>query len=166
VNPKLRHYAIGLLLAFFVGGYVIHALSTRSSAPDITFTTLDGKKISLSDQKGKLVLVNFWATTCGYCMNEMPNLVIAYNRFRDKGLEIVAIAMPNDSSERVNDYTRQHNLPFPVALDATGEAYRAFDTIQGTPTSFLIDRNGKIIETQLGGPDFEKFDAFLTKQLS
>jgi peroxiredoxin len=163
--PKLRNYVIGALLAFFFGGYVIHVLTAPTPAPAVTFSTLSGEKMNLTEQKGKIVLVNFWATTCGYCVYEMPNLVETYNRFRDKGFEVVAVAMPDDSADDVIGYTRKHGLPFPVALDAMGEANQAFGRVQATPTSFLIDKSGNIVENRRGGPDFDQLNAYLKQQL-
>ncbi|HYP67780.1 MAG TPA: TlpA disulfide reductase family protein [Thiobacillaceae bacterium] len=163
--PSLRKYLLGAILAFFVGGFVIHALTAKLIAPAATFTTLSGEKISLADQKGKVVLVNFWATTCSICAHEMPGLVDAYNAYKDKGLVVVAVAMPYDPPNYVLSYTQDRKLPFPVALDVMGEAMRAFGGVRGTPTTFLIGKDGTIVEQRTGELDFTRLDAYLRKEL-
>lgn len=163
--PTLRKYLIGFLLAFFFGGYVIHALTARSPAPPATFTTLTGEKIRLADQRGKVVLVNFWATSCSICAHEMPALVQAYNGYRDKGFVVVAVAMPYDPPNYVLSYAQDRKLPFPVALDTMGEAMNAFGEVRGTPTSFLIGKDGMIVEKRTGELDFSRLNAYLRKEL-
>ena len=164
-RPTLRKYLIGFLLAFFVGGFAIHALVAKVQAPPATFTTLTGEQISLPRLKGKVVLVNFWATSCSVCAHEMPAMVQTYNAYRNKGLVVVAVAMPYDPPNYVLNYARDRRLPFPVALDVMGEAMRAFGGIRGTPTSFLIGKDGTIVEQRTGELDFARLDAYLRKEL-
>lgn len=163
--PKLRNYVIGALLAFVIGGAIIYALVSRTPAPAIMFTTLTGEKISLADQKGKVVLVNFWATTCPGCVHEMPGLVQTYMKYKDKGLVVIAVAMPYDPPAYVSRFTQSRQLPFPVTLDATGEAVRAFGDVKLTPTSFIIGKDGTVVEQRIGELDFERLDAYLMKEL-
>ncbi len=163
--PSLRNYLVGALLAFFVGGFVIHALVAKVEAPPATFTTLKGEKISLPQLAGKVVLVNFWATTCPVCAHEMPGIVQAYNAYKNKGFVVVAVAMPYDPPNYVLSYTQENKLPFPVALDVMGDAMRAFGDVRGTPTSFLIGKDGVIVERRTGELDFTRLDAYLKKEL-
>ncbi len=163
--PSLRSYLIGALLAFFVGGFVIHALVAKVEAPAATFTTLKGEKISLPQLAGKVVLVNFWATTCSVCAHEMPGIVRAYQTYKDKGFVVVAVAMPYDPPNYVLSYAQENKLPFPVALDVMGDAMKAFGEIRGTPTSFLIGKDGTIVERRTGELDFTRLDAYLKKEL-
>ena len=163
--PSLRSYLIGALLAFFVGGFVIHALVAKVEAPAATFTTLKGEKISLPQLAGKVVLVNFWATTCSVCAHEMPGLMQTYNAYKNKGFVVVAVAMPYDPPNYVLSYTQENKLPFPVALDVMGDAMKAFGEIRGTPTSFLIGKDGAIVERRTGELDFTRLDAYLKKEL-
>lgn len=163
--PSLRKYLIGVLLAFFVGGFVIHALTSKPVAPAATFTTLSGEKIGLAEQRGKVVLVNFWATTCSVCAHEMPSIVQAYNAYKDKGFVVIAVAMPYDPPNYVLSYAQERRLPFPVALDVMGEAMKAFGGVRGTPTSFLIGKDGAIVEQRTGELDFTSLDAYLRKEL-
>jgi peroxiredoxin len=163
--PSLRKYIIGVLLAFFIGGAVIHALTSKVQAPAAIFSTLTGDKINLAKQKGKVVLVNFWATTCPGCAHEMPALIQTYNAYKGKGLVVVAVAMPYDPPNYVLSYAQTHNLPFPVALDAMGEAMKAFGDVRMTPTSFLIGKDGTIVDQRTGELDFSWLENYLKKEL-
>jgi peroxiredoxin len=127
----------------------------------VTFTTLGDEKIGLADLRGKIVLVNFWATSCGICMAEMPDLVAAYRQFRDRGFEVIAIAMHYDEPELVRGYATKQALPFPVVFDKDGKLAREFDQVGATPTTFIIDRSGKRISKTLGIINFDKLRAFL-----
>ena len=155
---------VAVLLA--VIGALAYALMQKPQAPAATFTTLDGKAIALKDLRGKVVLVNFWATSCPGCVKEMPDLIQTYNQYKDRGFEIVAVAMSYDPPNYVANFAKTRQLPFPVALDVNGEHARAFGNVQLTPTSFLIGKDGRIIEEKLGDLDFPKLKALLDKELS
>ena len=149
-----------------IAGALVYALMEKPAAPAATFTTLEGKSISLADLRGKIVLVNFWATSCPGCVKEMPDLVETYKQYKDRGFEIVAVAMSYDPPNYVANFAKTRQLPFPVALDVNGEHARAFGNVQLTPTSFLIGKDGRIIEEKLGDLDFPKLKALLDKELS
>ena len=83
------------------------AFNGQQHVPDATFTLLSGQKVSTADLKGKVYLVNFWATNCDTCMKEMPKMVDTYNRFKGKGLEFVAVAMNYDAPMYVTNYTQR-----------------------------------------------------------
>lgn len=134
-------------------------VQAASEAP--AFTTLDGKKIAPGELRGKLVLVNFWATSCGICLQEMPDLIATYRRYRSRGLEVIAVAMYYDEPEQIRAYMAKHNLPFPVVFDRDGALAREFEGVRATPTTFLIDRSGKRISKTVGIIDFDKLRAFL-----
>lgn len=125
------------------------------------FTTLDGKKIRLGDLHGKLVLVNFWATSCGICLQEMPDLIATWRRYRSRGLEVIAVAMYYDEPEQIRAYMAKHSLPFPVVFDRDGALAREFEGVRATPTTFLIDRSGQRISKTVGIIAFDKLRAFL-----
>ena len=136
------------------------------AAPDVSFTTLDGQTSRLSALRGKVVLVNFWATTCTSCVAEMPKLVETHRKFAPRGYETVAIAMNYDPPEYVRNFAARKGLPFTVALDTTGEAAKGFEEVRLTPTTFVIDRQGRIVQKFLGEPDFPKLHALLDKLLA
>jgi peroxiredoxin len=149
-----------------IAGALVYALMEKPAAPAATFTTLEGKPIALNELRGKIVLVNFWATSCPGCVKEMPDLVETYKQYKDRGFEIVAVAMSYDPPNYVANFAKTRQLPFPVALDVNGEHARAFGNVQLTPTSFIIGKDGRIIEEKLGDLDFPKLKALLDKELS
>ena len=154
---------LAIAVAAFAGRSI---LSQKPMAPDFSVATLDGKAVSLKSLRGKVVLVNFWATTCTTCVGEMPRMVDTYKTFSARGYEMVAIAMDYDRPDWVLNFARQHALPFTVALDLKGEAATAFGGIRLTPTSFLIDKQGHIVQQYLGAPDFTKMHALVTELLA
>ncbi|WP_296749164.1 TlpA disulfide reductase family protein [Thiobacillus sp.] len=147
-------------------GALAYALMDKPGAPAATFTTLEGKSIVLDELRGKVVLVNFWATSCPGCIKEMPGMIETYNQYKGRGFEIVAVAMSYDPPNYVTNFVQTRRLPFPVALDVDGEHARAFGNVQLTPTSFIIGKNGHILEQKLGELDFVKLKALLDRELS
>ena len=154
------------LAVLALGGALVYALLDRPSAPASTFTTLDGRQIDIDDLRGKVVLVNFWATSCPGCIREMPGMIETYKQYKDRGLEIVAVAMRYDPPNYVVNFVQTRKLPFPVALDVDGAHARAFGNVELTPTSFVIGKDGRILEQKLGELDFVKLKALLDKELS
>ena len=149
----LRHWPwlIGILLVAVL--MVRMWSSVPHSLPAVNFNAVSGPPVQSSDLRGKVTLINFWATTCAICVKEMPDLVHAYAEYHARGFEVVAVAMPYDRPDWVLDYTRTQQLPFLVAIDHDGAVNRAFGKIEGTPTRFLIDREGNIIERVAGAID-------------
>jgi peroxiredoxin len=147
-------------------GALAYALMGKPGAPASTFTTLEGKSIVLDDLRGKVVLVNFWATSCPGCIKEMPDMVETYKQYKDRGFEIVAVAMSYDPPNYVANFVQTRQLPFPVALDVNGEHARAFGNVQVTPTTFIIGKDGRILEQKLGELDFVRLRALLDRELS
>lgn len=126
---------------------------TRDAAPDSTFVLLDGSKTSTAELKGKVTLVNFWATTCVSCVKEMPMLVETHNKFKDRGYETVAVAMSYDPPAWVLNFAQSRQLPFKVALDNTGELAKNWGEVKLTPTTYLVDKQGQIVKRFVGEPD-------------
>jgi peroxiredoxin len=135
-------------------------------APEVNFTTITGEKFDTASLKGKVVVVNFWATSCLYCMHEMPGVVNTYQRLHDKGLDVVAVAMDYDPPSYVLDYAQSRRLPFKVALDSSGDAAAKFGHVDATPTTVVIDRDGQIVARYVGELEFETLEPFLEKQLA
>ena len=163
---KLAKPLLIAVAALAIAGALVYALMDKASAPAATFTTLEGKPIVLDQLHGKIVLVNFWATSCPGCVKEMPDLIKTYNQYKDKGFVVVAVAMSYDPPNYVANFAQTRQLPFPVALDVNGEHARAFGNVQVTPTSFLIGKDGSILEQTLGDLDFDKLKVLLDKELS
>ena len=136
-----------------------------TSVPQVTFNMVDGEPLSSAQLPGRLTMINFWSTTCGVCMQEMPYLVQTYRDYHERGFDIVAVAMPYDRPDLVLDYRQRKQLPFKVAIDYDGKVNRAFGGIAFTPTSVLIDAHGKIVSWIVGAPDFKELRSVIEKEL-
>jgi peroxiredoxin len=147
-------------------GYLSFKYTRDIDAPDVTFTTIEGKKISMVSLKGKVVLVNFWATECRACVTEMPALVNTYNTYKSKGLEVIAVAMPYDPPAQVLNYATQKKLPFPVMMDGLGEIVAKFNNVSVTPTTYVYNKQGKLIQYTIGAINFKDLRQLLNKELS
>jgi peroxiredoxin len=137
-----------------------------NAAPQVVFTSIQGEKLSTADLRGRVVLVNFWATDCPVCVKEMPRLVQTYRSYAPRGLELIAVAMKYDPPNYVLDYTDRNKLPFKVALDPMGDLAKAFDGVQLTPTTVLIDKKGRVVQRILGEPDFPKLEKLIEEKLA
>lgn len=154
---KTKDIAIAAFAVVLIAvlAYVWFTPSGLKPAPALNVTTLAGEKISLQQLQGRPVLVTFWATTCPGCIKEMPHLVELYNELRPQGLEIIGLAMAYDPEDQVREMVRLKQLPYKIALDHDGAAARAFGDVKLTPTSFLIDPNGRIVQQKLGEMDMD-----------
>ena len=162
---KMRNFILVAAIAGVVMAAATAIWSAKPTAPQVTFVSLKGEKITTTDLRGKVVLINFWATDCAVCVKEMPHLVSTYRKYRAQGFETIAVAMKYDPPNYVLDYVEKNQLPFTVALDPLGELARAFGEVKLTPTTFVIDRQGKIIIRILGEPDFARLHALLEEKL-
>ena len=124
------------------------------TAPDIAFTLLDGAPGSMAALRGKVVLVNFWATSCTSCVREMPQMAATHRQFAPRGFELLAVSMSYDAPANVAHFAQSRQLPFKVVIDNTGAIARAFGDVKLTPTSLLLDKRGLIVMRHLGEPDF------------
>jgi len=123
------------------------------TAPDFVLYNLENKKLRLSDFRGKVVLLNFWACWCGPCRVEMPSMEEVYRELKDRGFEIVAVNLDRGGPEKVKRFVSDYKLTFPILLDSYGEnavRYR----VAALPTSFILDPNGVIREIVIGGKNW------------
>ena len=121
-------------------------------APDFRLTLLGGGEVALSELRGQVVIVNLWASWCPPCRAEMPALQEAYEAYRDRGLEILAVNTTyQDSQAAAAGFVQEYGLTFPVPMDQTGEVSRSY-LLRALPTSFFIDRDGVIRSVVIGGP--------------
>lgn len=132
---------------------LLSGCGTRDAAPESTFVLINGAKTSTSELKGKVTLVNFWATTCVSCVKEMPMLVNTYQKYKDRGYETVAVAMSYDPPAYVLNFAQTRQLPFKVALDNTGDIAKNWGEVKLTPTTYLLDKQGNIVKRFVGEPD-------------
>lgn len=161
---KTVRYALSLMLT----SLLLLALQGcgKPPAPNVSFTDLKGQSVSLAQLKGKVVMVNFWATSCTTCVGEMPDMIKTYEQYHARGLEYVAVAMSYDPPSYVLNFTETRQLPFRVALDLDGKLAQAFGEVKLTPTTFVIDKQGVIIKKYVGAPDFTELHQLLERQIS
>jgi peroxiredoxin len=158
---RLALFATAATLTLGLGG-----CASSDAAPQSTFVLLDGTKSTTADLKGKVTLVNFWATTCVSCVKEMPELAATYQKFKNRGFETVAVAMSYDPPSYVVNFAQTRQLPFKVAIDNTGDVARAWGDIKITPTTFIVNKQGQIVKRYIGEPDFSALHLLLEKLLS
>lgn len=121
--------------------------------PTVTFTTTDGQTIQTSALKGKAVLINFWSVSCEICLRDMPALSRLHDTLADRDFMVIGVAMPHDPPPAVIELAAKLEPSYPIALDPRGEISKAFGDVAATPTSFLVDRAGKIRYTAQGPLD-------------
>ncbi len=155
---------IGALAAIGTLMFVLTMLKP-GTVPEVQFNTIKGERIHTSDLRGKVVLVNFWATDCEICVREMPKIVATHVKFASQGFETIAVAMRYDPPSYVVNYAEKNALPFKVALDVNGDLAQRFGNVSLTPTTFIISRDGRIVRQYVGEPDFEALHLLLEKEL-
>jgi len=133
-------------------------LSGKKEAPDFTLLSLDGRKVSLQDYRGKVVFLHFWATWCKPCIEEFPTIERIHKEYKDKGLAILAVSIDKGDKDVVKSFVDKTGVSFPILLATDGNIKGAYWT-WGTPTSFLIDRNGKILGRALGPRKWDSIEA-------
>lgn len=166
-RPARIALAVVLVLAATWGAWLgWQRLVTPRPAPEVTFGSIDGQRIELASLRGQVVMIEFWATSCVICVREMPDIVALAEELAPQGLTTIAVAMPYDRPDHVLAYASRHRLPFIVALDPLGEVLDAFGPIPGTPTRFIVSRDGHLAATQIGAADIRRLRAQLRDQLA
>ena len=122
-------------------------------APNFTLKNLEGKEVSLSEFRGKYVVVNFWATWCGPCKIEMPSLEALYQRFKNKNFAMLAISNDMFGATVVRPFVKANKISFPILLDQRLKASNAFGVVS-LPSTFMIDPEGKIMGALYGAEDW------------
>ena len=117
--------------------------AANGSAPAFSLTDIDGKKVSLADFKGKVVILDFWATWCPPCRKEIPDFITIQKEYADRGVQIVGVAL--DELPKVQAFARENGMTYPVLIGNDGVVAQ-YGGIEGIPTTFIIDRKGKIVE--------------------
>lgn len=138
-----------LCLQFGLSATPAQAVKINTPAPDFTLTDLHGSKVSLSSLRGKVVLLNFWSTTCPPCVVEIPSLTDLYREFRVQGLVVLGIAL--DPSEKpVRELTTRLKVEYPNLMDSAKDVYFDSYGLFGQPVSVIVDRNGLVREKIIG----------------
>lgn len=139
----------------------VQALDKGAPLPDVTLQTLDGQKLSSASLKGKVVVIDFWATWCGPCKEELPVLQQLYSKYKSQGLVVVGVSVDNDKGG-LGAFLRKHGVTFPNAHDQNHELAKRFAP-KKMPSSFVVDRKGVVQAVHAG---FTKGDAaFLEQQI-
>lgn len=132
--------------------------ASRSAAPDFVVENLRGGDAALADYKGKLLLLNFWATWCIPCREEMPGMETLWQNYKDQGLVVVAVSVDEGSRARIEKFSEIFKLSFPILLDPESKVSDLYK-VSNMPTSFLIDRNGRIVTRIVGTEDWSSSEA-------
>lgn len=149
------------LVALLFSGVVLHA----SPAPAWTLKDLQGKSVSLADFKGKVVVLDIWATWCPPCRAEIPHFVELKNEWKDKGVTIVGLSVDSTGAADVAKFAKEHDMNYPIVMD-DGTTASAYGADQGIPTTVVIDKKGNIVATHLGLTDKSVFEDDIKKALA
>ena len=160
LRHRLLFWLTGWLLALGLAG------CGEQRAPESSFILLDGSRLTSSQLQGKVSLVNFWATSCTTCVAEMPDLAATYAKYQARGYETIAVAMQYDPPSYVVNFAQTRQLPFKVAIDNTGALARDWGDVKLTPTTFLVDKQGRIVKRYVGTPDFQELHQLIEKLLA
>jgi len=163
----MKRILLGLAAAaILAGGAALYLGTATAAAPQSTFVLLDGTRKTTADLKGRVTLVNFWATSCVTCVAEMPKLISTYEKYKGRGYDTLAVAMSYDPPSYVVNYAQTRKLPFQVAIDNTGAVARSWGDIQLTPTTFVVNKRGEIVKRYVGQPDFADLHKLIEKLLA
>ena len=137
----------------------------RTEVPDFQVTTLDGRSLQLSSLKGKVVMVDFWATWCPPCLEELPHFKELYGQYKDKGFEMIGISLDEEGPGPVASFLREHDISYPVAMGGD-RLLQNFGGILGLPTTFLLDKNGRIVFRHIGYQEKQVFEKEIQQLLA
>ncbi|MDQ0416361.1 peroxiredoxin [Croceifilum oryzae] len=172
MNKQTRYWVRRLIFVVLIVmvGYTIYQMSSGGKQPDrgdvapnFTLTTLDGKKMSLSDLKGKGVMLNFWGTWCEPCKAEMPAMEQVYKKYQEKGFEIVAVNV-GESDVAVHSFMKSYDLGFPIWLDPDKDVTRLY-RVGPIPSTFFIDEKGIVARQNMGELNLAQLEAYINEIL-
>jgi thiol-disulfide isomerase/thioredoxin len=127
---------------------VIQFIRDADPAPQFAVKGMDGKMVSLAAARGKVVLLNFWATWCGPCRMEVPDLVELQTKYKDQ-LQVIGLVVDDEDEEAVRNFAKRYSINYPVAM-ATNEMRFRFGGVPALPTSFIIDAQGRVVQKHIG----------------
>lgn len=167
INPR-QVFGLLFLAAVAVacsgpGAAVPSGAAKGNRAPDFTLETVEGRRLSLSEYRGSVVLVNLWATWCLPCREELPALEAAYRAHKDEGLVVLGVNI-RQSRQEVLPLVQEFGLTYPILLDETGTVMNAY-RVRGLPTSFILDREGVIQVRHLGSLTARTLEDYLARLL-
>jgi thiol-disulfide isomerase/thioredoxin len=156
---------VTLTLALAAGLFGCSSRARADAPPPWTLKDLSGKTVSLSDFKGKVVVLDIWATWCPPCRAEIPHFIELQNEFKDKGVTVVGLSVDSTGPEAVAKFVQENKMNYPIVMadEATATAYGAD---QGIPLTIVIDKNGQVVGRHLGLTDKETFEDEIHKALA
>lgn len=161
-----RALYLAAFLVVVASAWMMFQSTSISTAPDSTFVLLDGSKKSTADLKGRVTLVNFWATSCTTCVAEMPKIIATHDKYHARGFDTLAIAMSYDPPSYVVNFAETRKLPFQVAIDNTGTVAKAWGDVRLTPTTYIVNKRGEIVKRYIGEPDFAELHRLIEELLA
>ncbi len=132
----------------------VNPVKGNKKAPNFSLKDLNGRKIEIKQYKGKIIFLNFWATWCGPCKEEMPGLEVLHKQFTGENFVLLTVSVDYEGLKPVQGFVNKNQYTFPVLLDPNGETLDLFD-VKGIPTTFIIDRNGMVIGRAIGPRDWK-----------
>ena len=132
-------------------------IKDKKKAPAFSLVDLSGKKVELKQYKGKVVFLNFWATWCGPCKEEMPSMEALYRQFKEKGFVFLTISVDYEGLKPVKEFIEKHRYTFPVLLDPKCDTLDPFE-VKSIPTTIIIDKNGRMRAKVVSGRDWKNSD--------
>ncbi|MGB1262022.1 MAG: TlpA family protein disulfide reductase [Cognaticolwellia sp.] len=153
-----------LLMAATLFSGMSQALTLEQKAPDFTLKSLSGENLNLTEQRGNIIVINFWASWCGPCRTEMPILQDFHDQYQDLGVAVWGVNVEQENQAGI-DYIRELAVDFPIFFDASNEVSANYN-VEAMPTTVIIDRNGKVRSVFRGyQKGYEKKYAKVIKQL-
>ncbi len=137
----------------------INPIKGDKKAPDFSLKDLTGKKVEIKDYKGKIIFLNFWATWCGPCKEEMPSLEVLHEKFKGEKFVLLTVSVDYEGLKPVQEFLNKQHYTFPVLLDPNGEILDLFE-VKGIPTTFIIDKKGRVIGRAIGPRDWKSQEVF------
>jgi peroxiredoxin len=165
VSTTRRRPLLVVLAAVAVIAAATALLLRAQPAPAVSGVTITGQPMGPTQLSGKPYLVNFWATSCVTCVKEMPDLTAVHQEFAAKGFQTIAVAMSYDRPDYIERFVADRALPFAVIHDKDNAWAKAYGDVAVTPTTFVVNSEGKIIKRYVGEPNFTELRRILAKEL-